>query len=213
MIYTNTDPDVFDQNAGEICLAFTNTADWHASEHPEEYLNSYADLVLWALTLEVIEAEEAQHLWQQGQSRPQQAEDLLAQAIELREAIYRIFTGILAGEVADSRDLETLNGAIRRALTHRQLVVDGDKFQWEWEPAIDALDTMLWPVAISAGDLLISGPLDRIGQCADDRGCGWLFLDTSRNHSRRWCSMESCGNRAKAMRHYQQGAKGVRGIR
>lgn len=213
MIYTNTDPDVFDQNAGEICLAFSNTADWHASEYPEENLNSYADLVLWALTLGVIEVGEAQHLWQQGQSRPREAADLLAQAIELREAMYRIFTSILADQATDPRDLEVLNAAIQRALTRRRLVIDGDEFRWGWETAPEALDRLLWPVAISAGDLLVSGPLDRIGRCADDRGCGWLFLDTSRNRSRRWCSMESCGNRAKAVRHYHQGSKGARGTR
>ena len=69
-------------------------------------------------------------------------------------------------------------------------------------------DRILWPVARSAGELLISDKLDRVRQCADDRGCGYLFVDTSRNRSRRWCSMESCGNRAKAHRHYQRQQKG-----
>jgi predicted RNA-binding Zn ribbon-like protein len=62
----------------------------------------------------------------------------------------------------------------------------------------------MWPVVHSAAELLTSPHLDRVRQCADDRGCGFLFFDTSRNGSRRWCSMESCGNRAKARRHYQR---------
>ena len=66
---------------------------------------------------------------------------------------------------------------------------------------------MLWPVAHSAAELLISDDLDRVKQCADDRGCGWLFVDTSRNRSRRWCSMESCGNRAKVQRHRHKEAE------
>jgi predicted RNA-binding Zn ribbon-like protein len=67
---------------------------------------------------------------------------------------------------------------------------------------------MLWPVARSAADLLTSAEeLARVGQCADDRGCGWLFFDTSRNHSRRWCAMKDCGNRAKARRHYRRQRK------
>jgi predicted RNA-binding Zn ribbon-like protein len=63
---------------------------------------------------------------------------------------------------------------------------------------------MLWPIAREAANLLTSKDIKRMGECADDRGCGYLFFDTSRNHSRRWCSMESCGNRAKAQRHYQR---------
>jgi predicted RNA-binding Zn ribbon-like protein len=62
---------------------------------------------------------------------------------------------------------------------------------------------MLWPVVRDAADLLTSKELNRVGRCADER-CGWLFVDTSRNRSRRWCSMESCGNRAKARRHYRK---------
>jgi len=76
----------------------------------------------------------------------------------------------------------------------------GAGFSGSW-PAADYLDRPLWPVARAAADLLQSEQLERVGECADDRGCGYLFLDTSRNHSRRWCSMESCGNRAKARSH------------
>jgi predicted RNA-binding Zn ribbon-like protein len=56
--------------------------------------------------------------------------------------------------------------------------------------------------------LVTSKEIKRVGECADDRGCGYLFIDTSRNHSRRWCSMEACGNRAKAQRHYQKTNRG-----
>ena len=61
---------------------------------------------------------------------------------------------------------------------------------------------MLWPIVESAAELLTSERRSRIGQCADDRGCGWLFLDATKNRSRRWCAMGDCGNRAKARRHY-----------
>jgi len=66
---------------------------------------------------------------------------------------------------------------------------------------------MLWPVTRAAVDLLLSDSLAQVGQCADDRGCGLLFIDTSRNHSRQWCSMDACGNRAKAQRHYRRSKK------
>jgi predicted RNA-binding Zn ribbon-like protein len=57
-----------------------------------------------------------------------------------------------------------------------------------------------WPVAASAGDLFSGPGADHLGVC-DNPGCGWLYLDTTRNHSRRWCSMELCGNAAKSRRH------------
>ena len=75
---------------------------------------------------------------------------------------------------------------------------------WSWEVDKDALDWPLYPIARSAATLLTSPERARVGECADDRGCGYLFLDTSRNRSRRWCSMEDCGNRAKAILHYER---------
>ena len=63
------------------------------------------------------------------------------------------------------------------------------------------MDLFLDPIIKSAADLLVSPELKRVKQCADD-ACGWLFMDKSRNNSRRWCSMKDCGNRAKAHRHY-----------
>ena len=80
---------------------------------------------------------------------------------------------------------------------------EADSFTWEWTGDEAALDRMLWPVVGSAADLLTSEDLDRVGECQGD-GCGWLFIDMSRNHSRRWCDMGDCGNRAKARRHYRR---------
>jgi predicted RNA-binding Zn ribbon-like protein len=61
---------------------------------------------------------------------------------------------------------------------------------------------MLAPIAWSAADLLTGPRAQRVRQCADEKGCGWLFIDESRAGTRRWCSMGECGNRAKARRHY-----------
>ena len=81
------------------------------------------------------------------------------------------------------------------------LVIGGASVEFSGDE--DALECMLCPVVRDAADLLTSRELERVGRCADER-CGWLFVDTSRNRSRRWCSMESCGNRAKARRHYRK---------
>jgi len=48
--------------------------------------------------------------------------------------------------------------------------------------------------------LTSSQRLNQVRQCRGDN-CGWLFVDGSKNHSRRWCDMRDCGNRAKVRRH------------
>jgi CGNR zinc finger len=73
----------------------------------------------------------------------------------------------------------------------------GDGFGWTWELE-DDLAGVLWPVAHSATELLVAGPLGRVKGCA---GCNWLFVDESKNRSRRWCAMEECGTHAKMQRY------------
>jgi predicted RNA-binding Zn ribbon-like protein len=132
------------------------------------------------------------------------ANDVLQQAITLREATYRIFSNVAAVHPPAPDDLGILNVALPDAMSHLQVVALPTGFTWDWTASLDALDQMLWPVVRSAADLLTSDDLDRVRECADDRGCGYLFIDRSRNRSRRWCSMESCGNRAKVVRYLER---------
>jgi predicted RNA-binding Zn ribbon-like protein len=199
---TSLDDHVLEMES--VCLDFANTVDWHASDHPKETLNTYADLVCWADRVGVVEDGEARHLLREGARRPADADAVLKEALALRETIYRVFSALAAGRLPEPGDLTTVNAAIPRALGRLHIIRTTDGFDWEWNGRWGDLDRMLWPVVRSTGDLLTSDKLDRVGQCADDRGCGWLFLDMSRNRSRRWCDMRDCGNRAKARRHYRR---------
>jgi predicted RNA-binding Zn ribbon-like protein len=202
MDQTNTGPGRFDFDSQVLCLDFANTAEFHASSTPVERLNDYLDLVDWGMEARLLSPHEAGELRQRAEQQPEQAAANLQQALNLREAIYRIFAAIGGERPVDPADLAILNAALREALPHMQVVLSTTGFDWGWDTSRDRLDRMLWPVARSAADLLLAENLDRVRECADDRGCGYLFLDMSRNRSRRWCSMESCGNRAKAQRHY-----------
>ncbi len=84
----------------------------------------------------------------------------------------------------------------------------GRGFIWDWQDDPEpALDRVLWPIIRSAAQLLIADELSRLKLCdADD--CGWLFVDGSRNRSRRWCDMSDCGNRAKARRYRERQREG-----
>ncbi len=187
-----------------LCLDFANTADWHASDHPKEQLNSYSDLVSWAQRAGILTDCEAQQLSQESVRRPKEAAAVLELAIVLREVVYRILSAVANDRPPDEADLATLNKTLSRALPRLQVTRVGGRFAWGWSGAETALDRMIWPVTRSVADLLTSEKLAKVGQCADDRGCGFLFLDMSRNLSRRWCDMKDCGNRAKAKRHYDR---------
>lgn len=188
---------------GQACLDFTNTVGGRRPGYEREYLNSYADLVAWSQHASLVTATEAQQLIAEATRQPAKATRVIEQAILLREAIYRIFSAVAAGGSPEAADLTILNKVLAEALAHLQITPAGDGFSWTWRGKAEALDSMLWPIARSAGELLTSADLPRVNMCAGDN-CGWLFLDTSRNRSRRWCDMRDCGNRAKARRHYRR---------
>ena len=75
-------------------------------------------------------------------------------------------------------------------------------FGWEFDAEAD-LARPAWSIARSAVEILTGELYDLVRECAAD-DCAWLFIDTSRNHSRRWCSMSSCGNRAKVHQFRQR---------
>jgi predicted RNA-binding Zn ribbon-like protein len=199
-------PDVLP--AGKLCLEFTNTMNWHASDSPLESLYTYNDLVDWAQSVGIRTEEAARTLKMQGDLHPALAEQVYDWAIDLREAIYRIFVAFTKKEMPDPADLALLNEALPRAFTLPEIIQMDVNFGWHWWGDESGLDGLLWPIVRSAARLLTDGDHSRLGQCEDDRGCGCLFYDTSRNHSRRWCDMGSCGNRAKAHRHYARRSKG-----
>jgi predicted RNA-binding Zn ribbon-like protein len=200
-------PDVLP--AGKLCLEFANTSDWHASDQPVETLNSYNDLLAWAIRIGCRSERSAQELKQQAATHPALASQIYAWAIELREAIYHIFAAISEQAMPADSDIALLNEALPNAYTRPELTATGTSFGLRWRGDESGLDSILWPILRSAARLLTDGEPDRIGQCADDRGCGYLFYDTSRNRSRRWCDMNSCGNRAKSQRHYARHRSGT----
>jgi predicted RNA-binding Zn ribbon-like protein len=189
-----------------LCLEFANTANRPDSDQPVEELNSYADLAAWARRVGLLSEAEVQIQLEKAARRPADAAVILERAVELREAIYQIFSAVAGGRPVKTADISLLNRWLRQAQKRLQVVATDGGFTWHWGGQGTSLGQMLGPVVQSAAELLVSADLTRVKECADDRGCGWLFVDTSRNQSRRWCSMESCGNRAKVRRHRQKQA-------
>ncbi|MCR8645446.1 CGNR zinc finger domain-containing protein [Paenibacillus sp. N1-5-1-14] len=188
---------------GRLCLDFANTVGWHDSiEESKESLTSYEKLVNWSLHANILNKTQSLSLLKKAENQPSQAKEVLEQAIELRESIYQILSLVLNNKTPDSKDLSVLNSALGNVYGKMRVVHGENKFSLEFMNDEDALDVMLPPIVQSAIDILTSEKeLSRVKKCEGDP-CGWLFLDTSRNRSRRWCSMADCGNRAKAKRFY-----------
>jgi predicted RNA-binding Zn ribbon-like protein len=179
---------------GDVALDFVNTED---GDPPVECLRDYGDLVAWSVLVGLLSAEEGDRLVGEADLRPGDAEAAYRDALTLRGALYDVFRAVAENEAPASRDLEIVREYEREALSRGKLVQADSGFRWEWEDGRD-LARMLWPVAHAAAGLLTSGNLDRLKLCA---GCYWVFLDASRNHSRRWCTMEVCGTDEKKRRY------------
>ena len=139
----------------------------------------------------------------EAEQRSSDAQEVLQRAKVLREALFRIFEAVAEHTPLDDADMSILNDALATVMVHARIIRTEQGFSWEWEQDEHALDSVLWPVVRSAADLLTSHEIEDVRLCvAPD--CSGLFIDTSKNHSRRWCNMTGCGNRAKARRHYEK---------
>ena len=192
-----------------LCLDFINTVSGRPSDHPKDALPGYAELVTWSHRANQLTQASAGHLLAAAAQRPAEAAATHATATSFREALYRLLRAALAGNAPDADDLAIFNAARAQALLHSQIAPAATGFLWRWVVDKQELGWPLWPVALSAAELLLSPDLKQVKLClAPD--CGWLFLDTTKNHTRRWCSMQGCGNRAKGRRHYQRKRQSAR---
>jgi len=183
-----------------VCLDFTNTLAYRGS-FPTESLHSFTDLLNWCSDSRSIPPQLAHQLGAWPDKHPKRAANILSEAIELREVIYRVFHAVALEGNPDDLDLNLLNRALRDAPLRTTLQRGADGFGWQVEESKTSAASILAPVLWSAGDLLVGPQLSKLRECSNDK-CLWLFLDDSKNGTRRWCSMQSCGNRAKAHRHY-----------
>jgi predicted RNA-binding Zn ribbon-like protein len=195
------DIHALDRVGGDLALDLANTLGGaRAGPWDDEWLQTYADLVAWAADGALLDEATAARLTRRAAADPQAGAGALTRAIALREQIHRIGAALAGGVRPPAADLDALRVAYRAALEHAALehaTLPRGKTALRWTFSGDDLDRPLWPLAQAAVDLLRSERLGRLKQCAN---CRRLFLDASRNASRRWCSMEHCGAGAKVRR-------------
>ncbi|HKY50725.1 MAG TPA: ABATE domain-containing protein [Candidatus Limnocylindria bacterium] len=184
---------------GALALDFTNTLGGTHRAPSHDHLQRYDDLVEFGLMSGSLCAAEAYRLRSDAKRHPIRARDVLQRAITLREGLWRIFEAMATGRSASPDDVTLINREIAPALGNARLVGDGGDFRWGWTDE-SSLERPLWPIARSAAELLTSAEAQtQVRECASET-CEWLFLDRTRNHSRRWCDMNDCGARAKMRR-------------
>lgn len=197
-------PGPFELSGGALCLDYVNT--WGDRARPEtDQLRSWDGLLAFAVQTGLLDEARRQRL-ERRSADAQVGAAAFDAAVELRESLFRIFAAQARGGGAPAHDLALLNAVLKEGLAHLRVEAPAAgppaAFAWSFE-ATDLATAPLWPIARSAADLLTSADAARITQC-DGTDCTWLFLDRSRTGNRRWCSMSSCGNRAKARRHYHR---------
>jgi predicted RNA-binding Zn ribbon-like protein len=167
---------------GALALDFVNTRDPLYGDDAREYLDTPKALADWGRHAGVLS----------GKSRLTLTNRDLDLAHDARGVLERLFTG------PTGRDRRRFAEVYANAVAGAELVPADGRFRFEQERGVNAI---LLPVLESARELLTGPELKRVKQCgADD--CGWLFVDRSRNATRRWCRMDGCGAREK-MRRYR----------
>ncbi len=186
--------------AGDVSLDFTNTVGGKRGLSTREYLNSYTDFLSWCQQADLLDESRAHALLRSATRQPDESAAALQRAIALRETIYRIFAALASDESPHISDLDHLNAELSTHLGRLRVASSKKGFNWTWVDADDALDQPLGPIARSAANLLTSPHLlEQVRRC-EGGTCGWLFVDSTKNHSRRWCVMSDCGNVAKVRR-------------
>src|SRR5687768_9770259 len=191
---------------GDPSIDLVNTVDWTDRGLVEDRLTDYERLTRWAEGAGIVAPRLTSQLRALALEQPRVAERVHREAVELRWRLRQLFTAVERGERLDrTSELQPFNESLRATLSRLELaapprsVDDGAPARWSWKEVSTRLDSLLWPVIRSAADLLISNEAARIRECGG-ADCGWMYVDRSRNGLRRWCQMETCGNREKQRR-------------
>jgi predicted RNA-binding Zn ribbon-like protein len=187
---------------GRLCLAVANSVLWRRSAQPRDLITDHPALVGYLHDVGLLTDAERDGLSASATAHPVSARRAHAAAIELRETLFRMLSAAAAGQAPAPADLRALTATLRAGVAELSLGPGADgRLAAGWPRPADRLDWPLWEIAGSAAGLLLSHEPTWLKQCPGDR-CGWLFVDRSRSHSRRWCSSAMCGNRDRARRHY-----------
>lgn len=184
---------------GVVCLDFVNTTGARATRAPRERLTRYRDLLVWSRRVELLDAHAAARLTRAAMRQPDEAARVLARARAIRETVYAVFLAVVEGRRLDHHAVGDLTRHWHDARRRQELSAAKQGLEVRFVGS-DKLDRMLGPIVVSAVDLLTSHRLPLLKRCSE---CDWLFLDETKNGTRRWCKA-MCGNRARSRQRYER---------
>ena len=194
-------PKPFQLIAGHVALDLVNTLDNRFSEDGSlELLGSYEDLLRFAMQSELLTERQVKKL-KHAEATQAERKLVLSQVRELREAMAEVAYKQFEGKEISAASLALLEERFKQAAQHRSLSAEQSQIAWSWRGLGRQAASPLWLLAQASADLLLSNQVTQLRSCASDT-CRWLFLDTSKNHTRRWCDMKVCGNRMKARKFH-----------
>lgn len=183
-------------SAGDISLDFVNT------RHPDGFLQNAADLIGWSREIGLVTEEDETALLVETESDPQESMTLFTQIMMLREASYRVLLALIHRTSPATSDVQVLQSTFLQARGHERLVLVDHHLSWQWEPTESRLTRLHWLLSRSVEIVLTSPLMERVKECSpSEGGCGWFFVDRSKNSSRQWCS-DGCGSRVRMRRLY-----------
>jgi predicted RNA-binding Zn ribbon-like protein len=192
----------FEMIGGHPALDLVNTLDWRFRENgPEELLASYDDLLRFSAQAEILSPKQIRQILRS--STQTAAADALVSCRELREAAAEIFYAAVGARTPPASQIKIIERCFKQAREHQRMAWSGSRLAWEWPASECSPDLPVWILAISTARLMLSDDMRLLRAC-ENPDCRWLFLDTSKNHTRRWCDMKICGNRMKARRFKAQ---------
>jgi predicted RNA-binding Zn ribbon-like protein len=182
---------------GLYCLDFCNTFDHRRHPPAYDFLPDRKAVLEWG---------RAQGTLSRRDRAAASAGPSMARVRKVRTLIFRLLLPFSRSASPSPADLSAFQKILRQTTGKMELVSAGGRYCLAC-PTGDPVERIVCEAVRSTAELLLSNRGDRIREC---QGCGWLFFDSTRNRSRRWCTMAICGNRAKARRHYQRTRRAVK---
>ena len=186
-----------------MCLDFCNSGQNARGPSGAEWIAGFPELIDWLEAAEAITRGQAARLRRAAAASPRAAAQVWGRAIKFREALFRVLNARAEGGAIAREDLSIIEAEHARAVSFARLAWTGDGYSWSLDPSAESLDAALQPLVESAVSLLTSAKMERLRRCGNST-CYWLFIDETKNHSRRWCEMASCGNIVKVRRHREK---------
>ena len=183
---------------GQLSLDLINTVSWPGMAREHDWFDPATNVTRWAAEVGLIDDQGRRRFDRELSRDPSNLASEVAAVRDIRQSLRAAISPLARGETPDPRSVDRVNRLLTGAFVRRRL--DPDILRWSWTQPT-TLRELLAPVIWNAGEVLSGIDPERIGYCPS---CDWLFHDTTRNRSRRWCDMGDCGSRAKALRYYHR---------